>query len=338
MAHAHPCFGRMIDVHTHVIPDHFPNNPSPNKNIRWPCLEIKPQSASLVIDNKPFRDIDSRSWDISRRIGDMDRDGVAIHVLSPLPELLSYWFAPSDAVVMCDHVNGTIAEMVAKRPDRFRGLGLAPLQSPDVAARYLDRIKTVFGFSGIEIGSNINGVPLGDTRFDPVYAAAQALALSIFVHALHPLATKAINADPVFTAMAGFPLDTGMAAASIILAGVPERFPKLRLGFSHGGGTIGSMLGRLDKGFELTKGYGGMLSRKPSVIARDLFYDSNVYNADYLRHLIHHTAPGRVFLGTDYPFSLMQSKPLAYLLHSGVSNHELKSACIDAASTFLATT
>ena len=334
---AHPCFGRMIDVHTHVIPAHFPDNPSPARNSRWPCLAVTAGSASLVIDSKPFRDVDARAWDISRRIEDMDRDGVAIHVLSPLPELLSFWFERDDALVMCDHVNGVIAEMVAQRPDRFRGLGLVPFQEPELAARYLERIKREFGFSGIEIGSNINGVPLGDARFEAVYAAAEALDVAIFVHALHPVATKAIDADPAFTAMAGFPLDTGMAAASVILAGIPERFPKLRLAFSHGGGTIGSMLGRLDKGYALTKAYGGKLSRKPSAVARGLFYDSNVYDADYLRHLSLHTAPCRVFLGTDYPFALMQTDPFAYLSEAGLDAGALESACFGAAQAFLGT-
>ena len=332
---ANPNFGTLIDVHCHVIPDTFPDNPSPDRNTRWPCLEISAQSASLIIDGKPFRDVDARSWDVARRIEDMDRDGVAVQVLSPLPELLSYWFEDGDAVVMCDHVNAVIARMVAQHPDRFRGLGLVPLQKPELAARYLERIRSEFGFAGIEIGSNINGVPLGDARFDVVYDAAEALALAIFVHALHPVATKAIGADPGLTALAGFPLDTGMAAASILLSGAVERFPKLRLGFSHGGGTIGSMLGRLDKGFALTNAYGGKLVRKPSELAREMFYDSNVYDGDFLRHLVRHTAPGHVFLGTDYPFALMQTQPGDYLAASGLTPAELESMCSGAAGHFL---
>jgi len=330
-----PNFGKLIDVHCHVIPESFPDNPSPERNTRWPCLNITPQSASLIIDGKPFRDVDARSWNIARRIEDMDRDGVAVQVLSPLPELLSYWFEDVDALAMCDHVNAVIARMVAQHPNRFRGLGLVPLQNPELASRYLECIKTEFGFSGIEIGSNINGVPLGDARFEPVYAAAEAQSLAIFVHALHPVATKAIGADPGFTALAGFPLDTGMAAASILLSGVVERFPKLRLGFSHGGGTIGSMLGRLDKGFVLTNAYGGKLVRKPSELARELFYDSNVYDGDFLRHIVRHTAPDRVFLGTDYPFALMQTEPFDYLNRCQLTAPELAGICFGAAGKFL---
>jgi aminocarboxymuconate-semialdehyde decarboxylase len=332
-----PNFGKLIDVHCHVIPESFPDNPSPGRNARWPCLSITPQSTSLTIDGKPFRDVDARSWSVARRIEDMDRDGVAVQVLSPLPELLSYWFDDADAISMCDHVNAVIASMVAQRPDRFRGLGLVPLQNPELAARYLERIKSEFGFAGIEIGSNINGVPLGDPRFEPVYEAAQLLGLAIFVHALHPVATKAIGADPGFTALAGFPLDTGMAAASILLSGAVERFPKLRLGFSHGGGTIGSMLGRLDKGFTLTNAYGGKLAQRPSALARDLFYDSNVYDGNFLRHLVRHTAPQRVFLGTDYPFSLMQTEPFDYLNGCELTAPEFASVCWGAAGKFLGT-
>jgi aminocarboxymuconate-semialdehyde decarboxylase len=328
-------FGRLIDVHAHVIPDHFPDNPSPATNTRWPCLQIRPQSASLVIDNRPFRDIDARSWNVTRRMDDMDRDGIAVQVLSPLPELLSYWFEPSDALIMCDHVNGIIAEMVAKRPHRFRGLGLAPLQAPDLAARYLGRIKQTFGFAGIEIGSNINGRTLDHAAHEPVYAAAEQLGLSIFVHALHPLATKAIDADPSFTAMAGFPTDTGIAAASILLSGIVERFPRLKWGFSHGGGTLGSMLGRLDKGYFLTKAYGGRLSSAPSAQARSLFYDSNVYDREYLSHLIRSCAPGRVFLGTDYPFALMQTNPFSYLSACELTYAEFESVGVGAAKQFL---
>jgi aminocarboxymuconate-semialdehyde decarboxylase len=95
------------------------------------------------------------------------------------------------------------------------------------------------------------------------------------------------------------------------------------------------MLGRLDKGYELTRAYGGKLTRKPSEHARHLFYDSNVYDIAYLRHLIQRTAPGHVFLGTDYPFALMQTDPLAYLGRAELNDAELESVGGSAARAFL---
>src|SRR5258708_4105655 len=106
---ANPFFGRLIDVHAHAIPEIFPDNPSPHANKRWPCLtHASAAAAALVIDGRPFRDVDARSWNVVRRLEDMDRDGIAMQVLSPLPELMSYWFEKKDALLLCDHVNGAI--------------------------------------------------------------------------------------------------------------------------------------------------------------------------------------------------------------------------------------
>jgi Amidohydrolase len=112
---------RLIDVHCHVVPDGFPLSHE-RCSARWPCLRHEADgTAMLLIGNKPFRALDNRSWDVARRIVDMDRDEVTMQVLSPMPELLSYWLDVEDTAVMGDHVNGAIAAMVAARPDRFAG-------------------------------------------------------------------------------------------------------------------------------------------------------------------------------------------------------------------------
>lgn len=300
-----------VDCHTHVVPGRFPDYVDASEP-RWPCMVCGKDGKRVVtFDGKPFRELDTRSWDVEQRVASMDADGVAVQLLSPMPELLSYWFAPAAAEALADFVNGFIGDMVAAAPARFRGLGMVPLQDPSRAVRMLSSLKARFGLDGVQIGSNILGVQIGDTRFEPVWAAAEDLGLSVFVHALHPLGTKDV-AGPI-GALAGFPLDTGQAAASFLLAGVMERYPRLRIGFSHGGGVLGALLGRLDQGWRLTKGFGRPGSRLPSDVAKSFFYDSNVYDPAYLRHIITKVAPGQVFLGTDYPYDIMQHDPLAYL-------------------------
>jgi aminocarboxymuconate-semialdehyde decarboxylase len=325
-----------IDVHCHVTPFSFPENPSAAAKPRWPCMHrASPIDATVMIGDKPFRRLDDRSWDGRRRVEDMDRDGVSVQVLSPMPELLSYWMDTPDAERLCDHTNLQIAEMIAAYPRRFRGLGAVPLQDPERAAFLLSRLKTEFGLSGVEIGSNINGVMLGDPRFEPFYAAAEAQGTAVFVHALHPVAVKAIEVSPNYTGFAGFPIDVAMAAASLIIAGVIERFPRLRIGFSHGGGALGAILGRLDKGWESTERYGRDSQLRPSEQARGLFYDSNVYDRVYLRHLESEVAPGRVFAGTDYPYPIMQSDPAAFIRSSGLEGVALDGVTHLAAGAFL---
>ena len=127
----------------------LPADPTGGGIDKWPCVQCQSLTAATVLMGaKPFREIDERSWDVSRRVADMDRDQVAAQALSPMPELLSYWLDASPATELARYVNGAIAEMVAKRPDRFYGLGCVPLQDPVRAAEELRLIKERFGLAG----------------------------------------------------------------------------------------------------------------------------------------------------------------------------------------------
>lgn len=328
---------RFIDAHAHVSPLQFP--PAPHEGVapRWPCMQCQSSvEGTLMLGETPFRALDARSWDVARRIEDMDRDGIDIQVLSPMPELLSYWLDLADAQILCDATNHLIASMVAAAPTRFRGLGSVPLQNPQVAATMVRRLKSEFGLKGVEIGSNINGALLGAPQFDPFWEAAEAEGMAVFVHALHPIAAKAmVPPDPGFTGFALFPVDTGMTAASILMSGVLTRYPRLRIGFSHGGGTLGAMLGRLELGWSNTGGFQGKSALAPIEQARSLFYDTNVYDPAYLTHLVTHVAPGQVFVGTDYPYQIMQRDPARWIASLGLAPDDERSVRSQAAERFL---
>ncbi|MBR9909260.1 MAG: amidohydrolase [Gammaproteobacteria bacterium] len=326
---------QLIDVHCHVSPQNFPPAPSRSVAARWPCMRCEASKASLYVGEKMFRELDERSWNPERRLEDMARDQVAIQVLSPMPELLSYGLKPAEAAILCDHSNQQIAEMITLHPSHFRGLGAITLQQPDRAQQQLLRLKSEFGLAGVEIGSNINGTLLGDKSLEPFWAAADSLNMAVFVHALHPIATAQLPVSPMYTALAGFPTDVGMAAASIIMSGVLERYPQLRIAFSHGGGTLGAMLGRLDLGWRKTEGFGGVLNSAPSEQARRCFFDSNVYDGDYLRLLATTVAPKRIILGTDYPYAIQQESPQAFLRSAELDDTALRSLSNGAAMEFL---
>jgi aminocarboxymuconate-semialdehyde decarboxylase len=326
----------LVDVHTHVVPAGFPESPNAASDPHWPCMRTaSPSDIAIWMGSKRFRKLDDRSWNAARRLEDMDRDGVAVQVLSPMPELLAYWIRPDDAERLCDHVNARIAALIAHSPARFRGLGAVPLQDPERAARYLARCKQAFGLSGVEIGSNISGVMLGDRSLDPFYTTAESLGMCVFVHALHPIATRAPELAPSFVPFVGFPLDVAMAGASLIVGGTLDRFPMLRIGLSHGGGALGSILGRLDLGWQRTAGFGHGGSRSPSQQAKTFFYDSNVYDSHYLGHLIARVAPGQVCVGTDYPFDIMQQDPQGFVDQLSLAGDEMLSLRRGAAGRFL---
>jgi aminocarboxymuconate-semialdehyde decarboxylase len=325
---------KLIDIHTHMVPRHLPGVAA--SIAPWPSIHCSTNdSYTMMLGDKPFRQIDTRSWDVERRCADMDRDGVSRQLLSPMPELLSYWQAETEAEHLADYVNGAIAQMVAAAPARFAGLGMVPLQNPTRAAHYVERLRERFGLIGVEIGSNVNGALPGEPQFAPVFAALEAYDLALFVHPLHPIATAPFRANDIFLdSMVGFPLDVAMAGASLVLSGVLTAHPNLRVALSHGGGALASILGRLDRGWEVMEAGRERHPVRPSEVALRFFYDSNVYDARQLRLLSREIAPGRVCLGTDYPYAMMQEAPADYIAGAGLDDQAVASLRSEAAIRF----
>ena len=323
----------LIDVHAHVVPHDFPGVPAGSGESRWPCMchEANHQ-ADVRIADRSFRKVDHRSWDPLVRIADMDQAGVARQALSPMPELLSYWFEPTVGLDMCRFMNGVLADMATNHPTRFSALGMVPLQDPALAARELSRLRDD-GLAGVELGSNVNGDYLGDARFGEFFAEAARLDLAVFVHALHPAGADRLKGMADVIPFAAFPVDTALSAMSLIRAGVPARHPQLRLGFSHGGGAVIPLAHRLGKGAATTDGFGGVLSKSPARYAAEFYYDNLVYDAGYLAYLANHFAPGQVFCGTDYPYAIMEADPAGFL--AGAALDDPDSVRFGAARRFL---
>jgi len=130
----------VVDIHTHVVPNSLADQSARHR--LWPTLEMHEAGrAALMIDGKPFREIDSRSWDVERRMHDMAADGTDVQVLSPMPELLSHWLPTELADHLARIMNDHIVEMIARAPDKFQGIGMVPMQNVDLATKRLDDIR-----------------------------------------------------------------------------------------------------------------------------------------------------------------------------------------------------
>lgn len=302
-----------IDIHTHVVPEHFPPHARAD-HPRWPQMDHGPGCghANVMIGGKNFRTVTDECWDIDRRVEAMTAAGIGRQVLSPMPELLSYWLDVDDALSLGRHVNDTIATMVQAAPDRFAGLGMVPLQDPEVAARELERLMATGQFRGVEIGTNVNGAIIGEPKFEVFFQAAEELGAAVFVHALHPAGTDRLIGSPQLAALVAFPCETAFAIASLITGGILLRHPKLRLAFSHGGGVFAMVLPRLLHGWRTVQTLAPDQSQiDPIAQARALYYDTLVYDADTLRFLIERFGKTQLCIGTDHPFSIQETRPLA---------------------------
>jgi aminocarboxymuconate-semialdehyde decarboxylase len=331
----------IIDMHAHVIPENFPNGEGRPSANRWPSLDhFEPGRARVMISGENFRTVHSGNWDVERRLRDMAASGVDAEVISPMPELLSYWFTPEDGLDFCRYTNEFIRALCEASAGRFIGLGAVPLQDPDLAARELSQILEL-GLTGVEIGSNILGKSLGEERFLGFFQEAERLSMPIFVHALHPTVAERIGDDLVNPI--GFPTDTGLTIASMIGSGTAEKCPDLRIAFSHGGGTFPFMLPRFSHNWAGTWNEeapvrspgAGSLPRSPYDYARRFYYDTLLFDARAIRYLLDLIGPDRLLVGTDYPY-MAREEPVGKTLASmGLDAKTLASITWDNCFRFL---
>ena len=300
-----------IDVHAHVIPHDLPHYVGNRLPPDWPSMA--PAHAChrhVVIKGNVYRTVSERAWSASRRIEDMDPMGLAVQAISPMPELLSYWMEPNAAAQLLRYMNEQIANMAALSGGRLVGMGAVPLQDLDLALAELDHVADRLGFRAIEVGSNINGKAIGSPEFAPFFAACAAKGVAVFVHALKPAgADRLVGPDKLLPALA-YPTDVGLAAASVLTSNLIGRHPDLKMAFSHGGGTLASLLPRLEQARQVFPALRDAMPESPSDQARRLFYDTLVFDAPTLRHLLDRFGPTQLMIGTDYPFAFHDARPV----------------------------
>lgn len=300
-----------IDVHCHVVPATFPNAVGSDL-AGWPSMAPAHEChRHVMIDGAIYRTVSDRCWDVGKRLEDMAVQQVGMQALSPMPELLAYWLPAAQGAQLNRYLNDEIAAMVSQAPACFIGLGAVPLQDIDMAIAELTRLIASGQFAGVEIGSNVNGVPIGAPQFDPFFEAAEALGAAVFVHALRPAGKeRLVGPKPLLQAL-GYPTDVGLAAASVLTTNLIVRRPGLRIAFSHGGGTLASLLPRLQRAYTVFAPLAEAMTESPHAQARRLFYDALVFDDAMLAHLIDTFGHTQLMLGTDYPFAFREAAPLA---------------------------
>ena len=313
-----PRSDELIDVHTHVVPETFPAYLGRHLDAPWPSMA--PAHAChqhVMVSGKVYRTVSHQCWDCQVRLADMDALGVGQQVLSPMPELLSYWLTPEDGLAMCRYLNDVIAGMVASTPGRFFGLGAVPLQDVDLAIAELDAVLHQRRLAGVEIAGHVGGVPIGDPRFLPFFHAAADWGAAVFVHALRPSGMERLVGPPNLEQVLAFPGEVGLAAASLITGGTLAALPHLRIAFSHGGGSLSALLPRLRHAWRVMPALRDALAGDPLEAARRMYYDDLVYDTATLRRLVELFGAGQVMAGSDYPFAIMDPDPAGSIASLG---------------------
>ena len=301
-----------VDVHAHVVPASFPRYLKSAEPSDWPSMaDAKPCHKHVMVAGRVYRTVSDKCWDVPKRLSDLGEMGLAVQAISPMPELLSYWMDRAPANDLLRYINDQIAEMVSHAKGRLVGLGALPLQDIDLAIDELHRLKFELGCAGIEIGSNINAVPIGAPQFESFFAEVEKLDMAVFVHALRPSGMDRLVGPAQLQQVLAYPSDVGLAAASVITSNLVLKHPRLRIAFSHGGGTLASLLPRLQEGYQVFPVLQESIQEAPILQARRLYYDALVYDDATLLHLISKFGETQIMLGTDYPFAFHDRIPVA---------------------------
>ena len=324
----------VIDTHAHIFPGDFGAPPHGCDPAQWPSTEPNPDlDGGKFLVNGPMRFPAKAVWfDAERRLEASAASGLDAELLSPFPALLNYRAPAQVGRELARVTNEYVAGLVAAYPARFYGLGTVPMQDPDMAAAELTEVAKA-GLAGVEIASNINGVSLHDPRFDGFFAECERLGSAIFVHGL-PAPSDRLPGPAVATFGVG--AEGALAAAAIISGGVAEKYPGLKIAFSHAAGGFPLMLTRAQWFWGRTwneepppppdqrpGAEPWAAEHGPIELARRFYYDSLVFDRRAIRYLIDMLGAGRLLVGSDFP-AMPREEPCAKTLRSmGLSDAEL---------------
>ena len=290
----------IVDVHNHYYPPAYID-----------ALQTGPSNVKVTID------ADGNPWlhypgdyniavrghrDIDYREGVLRQLGVDTQVIS-LTTPGTHVESAATAARLASLVNDAFARVVSDKNGRFAAYATLPLNDPAASVRELERACGQLGMRGALLFSNVNGVALADERFWPLYEAADALGAVLHIHPTDPVGVEAMT-DYWLMPLVGFLMDTTLASAKLVFAGVPERFPRIRWVLGHLGGAIPYLAERLDRGFHAFRECRVNINRPPSEYLQQFYYDTVNFDRDALQLAIAFAGVDHILAGSDYPHQI----------------------------------
>jgi aminocarboxymuconate-semialdehyde decarboxylase len=325
-----------VDVHAHVIVPELLRDAAPEESWR-PVLRRADGRRVVEFGRRKVSSMVNEFVELDRILAAQERAGIDHVVLSPWVPLLFYDVEPEEALRRCRIQNQGLERMRRERPYRISVLGSVPLQDPPLAAGELEALMDSGSFAGVEITASVGGTYLGDPQFQPFWEAAERTGALVFIHPTTSGFTSGAFGDYYLHNLVGNPMETTLTAAHMVLSGVMERRPRLKVLLAHGGGAILTLRGRLRHGHEAIGAAGAALTESPEAAIRRFMFDTVTHEPAVLRDLVRVVGAEQVLLGSDYPFDMADPHPVETVRRAALEEDEEAAVLSGNAERLLAT-
>jgi aminocarboxymuconate-semialdehyde decarboxylase len=304
----------VVDIHNHAIPGGFVDRVraegdgygysinEPADTVETSSMDVygdRAGEAVLVMPDGVTKDLRRRRTDETLRQQEMADAGIDVCVETLTPAVMAYRFDAAQSEWAARAINDAFAENMSAYPGRLYPAAHVPLNHPEVAARELRRAVRTHGLRAVQIATNVQGTYLHSSEFDPFWAAAQELEVLVVVHPQNGVGKDRMTQFHLKNVV-GNPTETGLSIAYVLLGGLFDRFPELRLCFLHAGGTAPWIRGRWQHGQRVRpEAQEGTTLPISKSFAR-IHVDSITHDDALLRLLVHRLGADHVLHGTDY--------------------------------------
>ena len=248
--------------------------------------------------------------DAAAKLEQLGELGLEAAVVSVSPALFAYETDEGRGVALARAVNEGLAALAAHDPQRLRWLAQVPLQAPDAAASALADAAGA-GAVGTQIGTSVAGTPLSDASLDPFWAAADEHGLPLMLHPAYNNPHPGLEGYHLQNVI-GNQLETTIAAERLIVTGVLDRHPKLRLLLVHAGGYMPWQAGRLRHAATVRPELADSPS-SPGPYSGRIVVDTITHDRMALTYLVERVGADNVAMGTDLPFDMATPRPVEAL-------------------------
>jgi predicted TIM-barrel fold metal-dependent hydrolase len=285
-----------IDCQSHMYPEVLLD--FMEKRIKPPLVFRRGDQRYTVV-GQWHRRVRAKHMDVSAKLADMDRVGIATTALTindPGPETFG-----ADGLEMAQLANDFLGETAKAHPGRFIPLAFLPLQDMDASLKELDRCVNQLGARGILLYSNLNGQFPDEPQFRPLFVRAEEMGLPLFLHPADPVTFEVTKGRNLIAGL-GLMFDTTIALARMILAGILEQHPKLKLVCPHVGGTLPYLIGRLDHQTMVLKRGAENIKKAPSEYLKQVWLDVVTPLPLAIKFAYDMVGPDKLLYGSDHPW------------------------------------